>query len=140
MRRFGQAFFARDAAALAESITPDAQWRFAIGDDGPDGRVRVGVEGFLRGIDENDQAFERLRFEDVQIRAIGEDTLLMTYRADGRHRGGAPFSVRGVELVTVRDGRVAVKDVYWKQAARRAAGSVDLAGGGEAAARATAPR
>jgi ketosteroid isomerase-like protein len=115
MRRFAQAFFGRDSARLAEAITDDAEWRFAIGDDGPDGRVRVGVAGFLRGIAENDALFERLRFEDVAIRGCGADRIVMTYLAEGRIRGGAEFALRGVELITVRDGRIAVKDVYWKQ-------------------------
>ena len=29
---------------------------------------------------------------------------------------GAPVALRGIELITVRDGRLALKDVFWKQA------------------------
>ncbi len=115
MQRFGQAFFARDAALLAQAMTPDAQWHFAIGSDAPHGRVRVGVAGFLQGIAENDALFEALRFDDVLCQALGEDKIVMTYRVTGQHRGGAFFTLRGIELITVVDGRVSMKDVFWKQ-------------------------
>jgi ketosteroid isomerase-like protein len=115
MQRFGKAYFSRDRSRLAEAITDDAQWHFAFGPDAPHGRVRTGVDGFMRGIADNDALFEQLRFEDVAIRAFGTDRIVMTYRVEGRHRGGAAFSLRGVELITVRDGRIALKDVFWKQ-------------------------
>jgi ketosteroid isomerase-like protein len=69
----------------------------------------------MQGIAENDALFERLRFEDVVIRGLAPDQIVMTYLADGRYRRGEAFSLRGIELVTVRDGRVHRKDVFWKQ-------------------------
>ena len=114
MARFAGAYFNRDAARLAEAITPDAEWHFAFGSDVPDGRVRRGVEGFLQGMAENDALFERLRFDDVVIRPFGDDQIVMTYLANGRHRDGDDFALRGIELITVRDGRLAMKDVFWK--------------------------
>lgn len=122
MKRFGKAFFSRDPAALAQVLTDDAEWHFAFGSDAPDGRVRRGVDGFLQGIAENEALFAELRFTDVVIRGIPGDQLLMTCRVEGRYRAGkAPagtpeaFCLRGLELVTVRDGRIARKDVFWKQ-------------------------
>ena len=115
MQRFGKAFFHRDPVLLAQAITADAQWHFAIGPDDPDGRVRTGIDGFLQGARENDALFERLRFNDVVCRGFGADQIVMTYLIDGRHRGGDPFSLRGIELITVRDGKLARKDVFWKQ-------------------------
>lgn len=115
MARFGKAFFRKDRTLLADVITPDAQWHFAFGSDVPDGRVRVGVDGFLQGAAENDALFERLRFEDVVCSALGGDRIVMSYLLDGKHRGGAAFRLRGIELITLRDGRIALKDVFWKQ-------------------------
>ena len=112
---FGRAFFRRDREALARIVTPDVEWDFAVGADAPGGRVRRGVDGLLAGIAENDVLFERLRFEDVVARALAPDTIVMRCVVDGRWRGGAAFRVRGVELITVREGRIARKDVYWKQ-------------------------
>ena len=115
MQRFGKAFFNRDPALLAQAITADAQWHFAFGPDSPDGRVRTGVDGFLQGARENDALFERLRFNDIVCRGFGADQIVMTYLIDGQHRGGDAFSLRGIELITVRDGKLARKDVFWKQ-------------------------
>jgi ketosteroid isomerase-like protein len=115
MARFASAYFKRDARRLAEAVTPDAEWHFAFGGGVPNGRVRRGIEGFLQGIAENDALFERLRFDDVAIRPFGEDQIVMTYLANGRYREGDDFALRGVELITVRDGRLALKDVFWKQ-------------------------
>ena len=115
MAKFGKAFFAKDRKGLAEILTEDAEWHFAIGPDAPHGRVRVGVDGFLLGIEENGQLFSKLRFEDIVYRWASEDEILMTYRLDGQHRDGDSFNLRGVELITVRDGRICKKDVFWKQ-------------------------
>jgi ketosteroid isomerase-like protein len=115
MQRFGKAYFSRDPALLAQAVTDDVQWHFAIGTDGPDGRVRKGIDGILKGIQENDALFERLRFTDVICRGVGANQIVMTYLLDGKYRDGGAFLLRGMELITVRDGRVALKDVFWKQ-------------------------
>lgn len=114
MARFGRAYFSKQAERVAEVITEDAEWHFAFGSDAPDGRVRRGVAGFMQGTAENDALFERLRFDNVVIRGLGADQIVMTYLADGKHRGGEPFALRGIELITVQDGRVHRKDVFWK--------------------------
>ncbi|MBL8381326.1 MAG: nuclear transport factor 2 family protein [Burkholderiales bacterium] len=115
MQRFGRAFFKRDRKLLSDILCDDAEWHFAFGADAPDGRVRKGVDGFLRGIEENDALFERLRFADVQCFGLAPDRIVMTYVAQGKYRDGVEFSLRGIELLTVRDGRIAKKDVFWKQ-------------------------
>ena len=115
MRRFARAFFNRSESELADVTTDDVEWHFAIGEDAPDGRVHRGVAGILAGIEMNATIFEALRFEDVHLRLVSSTEILMTCRVDGRRRDGGPFSVRSIELITVRDGRVAKKDVFWKQ-------------------------
>ena len=115
MRRMGKAIFTADRIRLEEALTPDAEWHFAIGEDAPDGRVRKGVDGFLQGIADNNALFESLRFEDIHYVPIDDRRIVMTYRVEGQQRGGHPFTQRGVEIITVRDGRVAKKDVFWKQ-------------------------
>ncbi len=115
MQRFGKAFFKRDRVLLADILCEDAEWHFAFGADAPDGRVRKGVDGFLRGIEENDALFERLRFEDVKCFGLEPDRVVMTYAVEGKYRDGESFALRGIELVSVRDGRITKKDVFWKQ-------------------------
>lgn len=119
MQRFGKAYFSRDPAQVATVITDDAEWHFALGEggeSGPDGRVRKGLAGFLRGIADNEALFETLRFENVSCKGMGSDQIVMTYLVRGQYRGGAAFALRGIELITVRDARVKRKDVFWKQA------------------------
>jgi ketosteroid isomerase-like protein len=118
MRRMGKAIFSGERALLEQALTPDAEWHFAIGEDDPDGRVRRGVDGFLTGIADNDALFERLRFDDIDYAPLGDDRIVMTYMVDGKWRGGEAFRRRGVEIITARDGRVARKDVFWKQHGR----------------------
>ena len=113
--RFAGAYFSKDPSRLAGAITEDAEWHFAFGVNAPHGRVRRRLEGFMQGIAENDALFERLRFDDVVVRALGDQQIVMTYLANGRRRNGDDFALRGIELITVRDGRVALKDVFWKQ-------------------------
>jgi ketosteroid isomerase-like protein len=115
MARFGSAYFSKQKDRLAAAITPDAEWHFAFGSDAPHGRVRKGIDGFMQGIAENEALFSALKFDDVVIRALGDEQIVMTYTANGQHRDGEMFSLRGVELVTARDGRVHKKDVFWKQ-------------------------
>ncbi len=115
MARFASAYFSKREDRLADAVTADAEWHFAFGPDGPDGRVRRGVAGFIQGQAENEAMFETLRFDDVVIRGMGEDQIVMTYTANGRRRDGDAFSVRGIELITARDGKLHRKDVFWKQ-------------------------
>lgn len=115
MQRFGKAYFTKDRELLSNVITEDAEWHFAFGADPPDGRVRKGINGILQGIEENEAIFERLRFENVRCHGLDLDRIVMTYLVDGKFRNGETFTLRGIELITVRDGRVAKKDVFWKQ-------------------------
>ena len=115
MRHMGKALFSRDRAQLEQVLTDDAEWHFAIGEDAPNGRVRVGVDGFLQGIADNEALFEKLRFDDIHYAPYGDDQIVMTYTVNGQWRDGEAFKQRGVEIITARDGRVAKKDVFWKQ-------------------------
>lgn len=115
MKRFGKAFFKKDPVLLEAAITEDAEWHQDSGPDAPHGRVLKGVKGFLRGIADKDGRYESQRFNDVVIKAMGEDQIVMTYLLEGKWKGGQEFSARGIELLTVRDGRICKKDVFLKQ-------------------------
>lgn len=115
MQRFGKAFFRKDPVLLAGAITEDAEWHQDAGPDAPHGRVFKGVAGFLAGIALKNALLETQRFEDVVIRAMGEDRIVMTYLLAGKYRDGPEFRLRGIELLTVREGRISRKDVFLKQ-------------------------
>ncbi len=42
----------------------------------------------------------------------------MTYNVTGKKRSGKAFHLRGIEVITIVDDRVAKKDVFWKQEGR----------------------
>ena len=115
MKRFGKAFFKKDPVLLEAAITEDAEWHQDSGPDAPHGRVLKGVNGFLEGIADKDGDYESQRFNDVVIKAMGEDQIVMTYLMEGKWKDGPVFSARGIELLTVRDGRICKKDVFLKQ-------------------------
>lgn len=116
--RLGKALFKADPALLKAVLAPRAEWHFAIGKDVPHGRVRKGVKGFLEGIAENKRAFPELRFNDIEIKGFTHDQFIMTYNVTGKKRSGKAFHLRGIEVITIVDDRVAKKDVFWKQEGR----------------------
>ncbi len=114
MRRFGKAFMRADREALEAVTTDDFEWHFASGPEAPDGRVYQGVDGVMKGIADNKQGFDGLRFEDIDYFPAGADKIVMTARVTGRHLDGDAFNLRCIELYTVRDGLIAKKDAFWK--------------------------
>jgi ketosteroid isomerase-like protein len=115
LKTFASAFFRRDLDALAKCTTADFEWRFAIGGDAPHGRVYRGVRGVETGYAERDALLASARYDEARTTALADGRVLMEYRVHGEFVGGRPFDLMGVELLTVRDGKVALKDVYWKQ-------------------------
>ena len=107
--RFNDAFNRHDADALAETLTDDTVFEDT---SAPDGRLvegRDNVVAYWRAwFGRNpDAAFET---EDM---IVGGDraVVLWTYR---KTRDGKPWHLRGVDVFTVRDGKVAAKRAYVK--------------------------
>lgn len=115
LQDFARAFFRRDLEALSRCTTDAFEWRFAIGRDDPDGRIYRGVAGIETGYAERDALLQDVRYDDVSTTALADGRTLMEYRVTGRFVGGPAFDFRGVEIFVVDGGRVALKDVYWKQ-------------------------
>jgi ketosteroid isomerase-like protein len=108
--RFNEAFNRHDADALADSLTDDTV--FEDTSPQPDGRRIEGKSAvvefwrawFVRNAD--------ARFESEEIIVSGNRaTVLWVYR---KSRNGQPWHLRGVDVFTVRDGKVAAKLAYVK--------------------------
>src|SRR5690348_18451646 len=103
--RFNEAFNRHDAEALAELLTDDTV--FEDTSPAPDGRRvegKAAVTEFWRTwFARNPDA----RFEAEEI-MVGSNRAVVrwVYR---KMRNGQPWHVRGVDIFTVRDGRVAAK-------------------------------
>jgi uncharacterized protein (TIGR02246 family) len=108
--RFNQAFNRHDADALAALFTEDTV--FEDTSPQPDGRR---VEGKQAVVEFWRTWFERnvdARFEAEEIIVSGNRaTVLWVYR---KMRNGQPWHLRGVDLFTVKDGKVAAKLAYVK--------------------------
>lgn len=108
--RFNEAFNLHDADALASLLADDTV--FENTSPAPDGQRIVGKSAvvefwrdwFARNPDAVFQAEELFVCDD---RAV----VLWTYR---KRRAGQPWHLRGVDVFTVRDGKVAAKLAYVK--------------------------
>jgi ketosteroid isomerase-like protein len=108
--RFNEAFNRHDAEALAGLLTDDTV--FEDTSPAPDGRRiegKAAVVAFWRGwfAKNADSIFEA---EDV---IVSDDRVVVrwVYR---KLRNGQPWHLRGVDVFTVRDGKVAAKLAYVK--------------------------
>jgi len=108
--RFNDAFNKHDADALAPLLTDDTV--FEDTSPAPDGRRiegRVAVVAFWRGwFASNADAL----FEAEEVIVSGDRAVVRwVYR---KVRNGQPWHLRGVDVFTVRDGKVAAKLAYVK--------------------------
>jgi len=114
LRAFGKAFNAGDVDGILACVTEDFEWRRAEGPDAPDGRIVRGKEAVRRALAERAAQIARIRFSETEVFIAG-DQVVGRFRATGAYADGTPLDVRGVDLYTLRDGRIAVKDSYWKR-------------------------
>lgn len=107
---FNKVFHSQDADALAQLLTDDTV--FEDTSPAPDGRRiegRANVVAFWRGwFARNPDA----RFDAEEIIVMGNRAVVRwVYR---KLRNGQPWHLRGVDIFTVRDGKVAAKLAYVK--------------------------
>lgn len=110
VERFNEAFNRHDADALASLLTEDTV--FEDTSPVPDGRrieAKAAVAAFWRGWFERNQD---ARFEAEEM-VVSRDraVVLWVYH---KMRDGKPWHLRGVDVFTVRDGKVASKLAYVK--------------------------
>jgi len=108
--KFNEAFGRHDAEGLAAFLTEDTV--FEDTSPAPDGRRvegKAAVIEFWRGwfVRNADARFEA----EEMIVSGNRATVLWVYR---KMRNGQPWHIRGVDVFTVRDGKVAAKLAYVK--------------------------
>ena len=110
IEKFNEAFNRHDADALATLLTEDTV--FEDTSPAPDGRR---VEGKTRVVTFWREWFmhnANARFEAEELIVSGNRaTVLWVYR---KMRNGQPWHLRGVDIFTVRDGKIAAKLAYVK--------------------------
>ena len=114
---FSKALFRRDVAAVYRTVTPDFVWRLPIGPDAPVAREIASPEALAAYFDERERMYDGMRFHDVAYHHAPEATF-MTFRITAKRKdGGAAVDALGMERYLFRDGRIALKDAYWKRIA-----------------------
>jgi ketosteroid isomerase-like protein len=114
LRRFGKAFNRGDIEGILACVTDDFEWRLAAGPDAPDGKVVRGKEAVRQALEERDREIAEMRFSETGVTIAG-DTVFGSFRATGRTRDGQAIDRRGLDIYRIKDGRIALKDSYWKQ-------------------------
>ena len=114
LRAFGKAFNKGDVDAILECVTDDFEWRLAEGDEAPDGKIVKGKEAVRAALEERDRTTKSMRFSETSVHFAGE-TVIGCFRATGEMTDGSNVDQRGVDIYEFRDGKIAVKDSYWKR-------------------------
>lgn len=114
LRRFGKAFNHGDIDGILACVTDDFEWRLASGPDAPDGKIVRGKEAVRRALEERDSEIAEMRFSETEVTVAG-DRVFGSFRATGRTRDGRVIDRRGLDIYRIRDGKIALKDSYWKQ-------------------------
>ena len=120
MTAFKKAFAKGDADGLAGVLTDDFEWHmhwFGQGDPAPTGNVVRGVDAVLGEIEWRQANWSKVRFEGVTEQYV-DDLVVQTFTISGIDHRGDTFEVDAVDLYRVVDGRLALKDTYWKQPAK----------------------
>jgi ketosteroid isomerase-like protein len=113
LKQFGKAFNRGDLAAVLECVTEDFEWRLPSGPDAPHGRIVRGKADVAAVLRERQREYRDMRFSETEVFIAGA-RVFGTYRAQGVHVSGATIDVRGIDAYVMRDGKIAVKDSYWK--------------------------
>jgi ketosteroid isomerase-like protein len=113
LKAFGKAFNKGDADGILAQVTDNFEWRMHEGPDAPEGAVIKGLEATRKALAERAEAIETMRFSETEV-LFGDDHIVGRFRATGRYTSGEEIDVRGIDIYSFRDGKISVKDSYWK--------------------------
>jgi hypothetical protein len=98
---------------------PDVEWH--NDPEWPGGGVHHGAEAIRRDLERQREAWGEARYEPVEIIRMGDRILvLVDVRVTGK-ASGAPVSVEGAHIFTLRDGKVAKVQAFTDRGRARAA-------------------
>jgi hypothetical protein len=73
-----------------------------------------GVGAMIGILQERRLAWRDVRYADVRLIA-SDDRVFQTYRVTGNDLESGPFDATGIDLYEIRNGKITLKDSYWKQ-------------------------
>ena len=114
LKAFGKAFNSGDIDGILRQVTDDFEWRFHEGPDTPDGRVVKGRDAVRSALESRAKIIESLRFSETEL-MFGDNHIVGRFRATGAYKNGQIIDVRGTDIYSFRDGKISIKDSYWKR-------------------------
>jgi steroid delta-isomerase-like uncharacterized protein len=115
LERFAAAFNRHDCAALLAMVTEDCIFETSNGAH-PYGERHVGRAQLAAAFPKVWEAFPDARWEEATHVVCGERGF-SEWTFEGTSRAGKPVKMRGVDVFTFRDGKIARKDTYRKSQA-----------------------
>lgn len=112
--RFLKAFASSDPNELKETVTADFTWHLHVGEGDFRGRTVSGVDGIMQVKEERRSDWSNVNYSNIRL-FVADNRVVQTYRVTGDSRRYGAFDANGVDLYLVREGRVVIKDSYWKQ-------------------------
>ena len=119
MRRMKKGFATADGDLLGSVLADDFEWHmhwFGANDPTPTGNVVTGVAGVVAELAWRAENWTDVRFDGVAERYV-DDMVVQTFRISGNDHRGEPFANDVVDLYRIDDGKIALKDTYWKRPA-----------------------
>ena len=116
LREFTATFNSRDLDAVMNYFTDDAVFVSPRGPD-PLGTRFEGKERVREGLAARFAGLPELHYGDDEHFVVG-DRGASEWTLRGTTPEGEPFEVRGCDLWTFRDGKIAKKDSFWKVVVR----------------------
>ncbi len=112
VRRFNSVWDAHDVDGIVEMFTDDVIFEASFGSQ-PYGERAVGREAARRLAAAVFERIPDLHFEEIR-HVVTPGFAVVESVTTGTPSGGAPYEVHLVDLLTIRDGRIAAKRSYRK--------------------------
>lgn len=112
LRTITAAFDDHDLDAILEHFADDAVFEGPKGPD-PWGTRFVGKEAVREGFAARFSGIPDVRYRD-EGHFVDGDRGASEWTLSGTTAAGEPIEVRGCDLWTIRDGKIAKKDAFWK--------------------------
>lgn len=111
--RFAAAWNAHDLDALLDCMSDDGVFYGSAGPE-PDGATHRGREALAASFKALWDAFPDAAWNDIE-HFIAGDRAVSEWRFSGTRSDGVRVNVRGADIFTLREGKIAVKDTFRKQ-------------------------